>query len=129
MTLRMADVKEHGGVAVANLHQVEERLALPLLGHGLGVVETVPAHRARPHARASRHREDGQKQNGASQSPVPSGASAPEPGGVGFLTMRSPMSFRYRWKSGESSMMVPAAARRRSTASGESTNEVGSSLR
>ena len=41
----------------------------------------------------------------------------------------APTSFSRRWNSGESMMIVPAAARRRSTASGGSTNVVGCRFR
>ena len=43
----------------------------------------------------------------------------------GAATILVPTSLSNRWNSGESLMMVPAAARRRSTASGGSTKEVG----
>jgi NTE family protein len=40
-----------------------------------------------------------------------------------------PTSFSSRWKSGDARMIFPAAARRRSTASGGNENDVGSSFR
>ena len=44
---------------------------------------------------------------------------------VGGLTMRASASFSTCWKSGDSKMSFVAAARRRSTASSDRTNEVG----
>src|SRR5207247_3611393 len=44
-------------------------------------------------------------------------------------TMLAPASLSSRWKSGESRMIFPAAARRRSTASGGNTKDVGRSFR
>jgi hypothetical protein len=41
------------------------------------------------------------------------------------VTTFAPTSFSKRWNSGEAMMIVPAAARSRSTASGGRTNDVG----
>ena len=51
-------VQEHRGVAVAELHQVQQHLALPGLGHGRGIVEPVPGHRGGPDARTSHQQQD-----------------------------------------------------------------------
>ena len=58
----LPDVHEHRDVAVAHLHEVQQHLSLPRLAHGCAVVETIPGHRARPHAFASCHGEQGQEQ-------------------------------------------------------------------
>ena len=47
----------------------------------------------------------------------------------GSVTALSLRSFRSRWYSGEFWMMMPAAERNRSTASGGRTKEVGCSFR
>jgi len=44
-------------------------------------------------------------------------------------TIFAPKSLSRRWNSGDAMMIVPAAARRRSTASGGRTNDVGCSFR
>lgn len=48
---------------------------------------------------------------------------------AGSMTTLAPASLSRRWKSGEARMIVPAAARRRSTAASGSSSEVGRSLR
>jgi hypothetical protein len=50
---------------------------------------------------------------------------AEPPAGGGCAKTLAPASFRRRWNSGDAMMIVPAAARRRSTASAGKTNDVG----
>ena len=53
----LPDVQEHRGVAVPQLDEVQEHLALPRLGDRPRVVESVARHRRRADARASGHAE------------------------------------------------------------------------
>src|SRR6185312_8945533 len=56
---------------------------------------------------------------------IEGGVGAGSPEAVGSVTTWAPASLRRRWNSGEARMMVPAAARRRSTAASGSMNVVG----
>src|ERR1700730_10187603 len=57
------------------------------------------------------------------------GAGDQSPTAVGWVTSLAPASLSRRWKSGEERMIVPAAARKRSTAASSRANEAGRSLR
>ncbi|MNF52745.1 hypothetical protein D3C84_341020 [compost metagenome] len=49
----LPDLKEHRCVGVADLHQIQQHLALPRIAHGHRVVEAVARHRTRPDTRAA----------------------------------------------------------------------------
>jgi hypothetical protein len=56
---------------------------------------------------------------------APDGTAVGAPAADLSLTTRAPTSFSSRWNSGDAMMIVPAAARRRSTASSGKTKVVG----